>query len=91
MAMIAVWLKVEQERIVHDVEKAAEQLDGVDGEIALDFSSVQQINPSALAAISEFADVADDRGVKVVLRGVNVEIYKVLELVKLASRFSFVT
>jgi hypothetical protein len=41
MAMIAVWLKVEQERIVHDVEKAAEQLDGVDGEIALDFSSVQ--------------------------------------------------
>jgi hypothetical protein len=29
--------------------------------------------------------------VKVVLRGVNVGVYKVLKLVKLASRFSFVS
>ena len=31
------------------------------------------------------------KAVKVGLRGVNVEIYKVLKLVKLASRFSFLT
>ena len=33
--------------------------------------------------------IADEKGVKVVLRGVNVDVYKVLKLVKLASRFSF--
>lgn len=91
MTTIAVWLKVEQERIVHDLEKASERLDSADGEMALDFSSVQQITASALAAISELAAAADDRGVKVVLGGVNVEIYKVLKLVKLASRFPFVS
>ena len=35
--------------------------------------------------------MADDKGVKVVLRGVNVGVYKVLKLVKLTSRFSFVS
>ena len=35
------------------------------------------------------ADSADEKAVKVVLRGVNIDIYKVLKLAKLASRFSF--
>ena len=91
MATIAVWLKVDEERIVHALEEAAEKLDSVEGEVALDFSSVRRINPSALGAMAEFAGAASDKGIKVVLRGVNVEIYKVLKLVKLASRFSFVS
>ena len=33
--------------------------------------------------------MADDRAITIMLRGVNVEVYKVLKLVKLASRFSF--
>jgi hypothetical protein len=40
--------------------------------------------------MEEFADIADTNGVKVVLRGVDVSVYKVLKLVNLASRFSFV-
>ena len=40
--------------------------------------------------MEEFAGIADEKGVKVALRGVNVHVYKVLKLVKLASRFSFV-
>jgi anti-anti-sigma regulatory factor len=59
--------------------------------VALDFSSVQRIDAIALSAMAEFADIADSKGVKVVLRGVNVGVYKVLKLVKLASRFSFVS
>jgi len=90
MAMIAVWLKVDEERVVQALHDAADKLDSVEGELALDFSSVQRIDPNDLRAMAEFADMADNRSVKVVLRGVNLGIYKVLKLVKLASRFSFV-
>jgi anti-anti-sigma regulatory factor len=91
MAMIAVWLKIDEECVVQALEEAGEKLDSVEGEVALDFSSVRRINPSAIEAMSEFAGGADAVSVKVVLRGVNVEVYKVLKLVKLASRFSFVS
>ena len=36
------------------------------------------------------ARIADEKSVKVVLRGVSVDVYKVLKLVKLAHRFSLV-
>jgi anti-anti-sigma regulatory factor len=91
MAMIAVWLKIDEERVVQALHEAGERLDSVEGEVALDFSSVRRIDPSALRALEEFASIADKKGVKVVLRGVSVGVYKVLKLVKLGSRFSFVS
>jgi len=91
MAMIAVWLKIDEESIVRALQEAGEKLDSVEGEVALDFSSVRRIDPSAVRALEEFAGRADGKGVRVVLRGVNVGVYKVLKLVKLASRFSFVS
>jgi len=91
MAMIAVWLKIDEESVVHALQEAGEKLDTVDGEVTLDFSSVRRIDPSALRAMEVFAGLAEGKGVKVVLRGVNVGIYKVLKLVKLTSRFSFVS
>ena len=90
MATIAVWLKIDEERVVQALQEAAEKLDSVEGEVALDFSSVSRIDSSALRALEEFAELADAKGVKVVLHGVNVSVYKVLKLVKLTSRFSFV-
>ena len=90
MAVIAVWLHIDEERIVPALQEAQEKLDRVEGEVALDFSSVRRIDPGALRAMEQFADVADIKGVKVVLRGVDVGVYKVLKLVNLASRFSFV-
>ena len=39
--------------------------------------------------MEDFASTAESKGVKVVLCGVSVSIYKVLKLVNLASRFSF--
>jgi anti-anti-sigma regulatory factor len=91
MAMIAVWLKIDEESVVHALQEAGEKLDSVEGEVALDFSSVRRVDPSALRAMEEFAGLADEKAVKVVLRGVNVSVYKVLKLVKLTSRFSFVS
>jgi anti-anti-sigma regulatory factor len=90
MAMIAVWLKVDEERVVQALQEAGETLDSANGEVFLDFSFVHRIVPNALRAMEEFAGVADNKGVKVVLRGVNVDVYRVFKLVKLASRFSFV-
>jgi anti-anti-sigma regulatory factor len=90
MAMMAVWIKIDEEHIVRALQEAAEKLDNVESEVVLDFSSVHRIDPSAVRGMEEFAGIADDKGVKVALRGVNVDVYKVLKLVKLASRFSFV-
>jgi anti-anti-sigma regulatory factor len=89
VARIAVPFRVDGERLVHALQKACEQLDGADGEVVLDFSCVSRIDPSALGEMEKLADIADDKAVKVVLRGVNIDIYKVLKLVKLAPRFSF--
>ena len=90
MAMIAVWLKIDEDRVVEALKEAEGKLDGVEREVVLDFSSVRRIDPSAVREIEEFARIADGKGIEVALRGVNVGVYKVLKLVKLASRFSFV-
>jgi anti-anti-sigma regulatory factor len=91
VAMIAVWLKIDEERFVEALQAAGEKLNGVDGEVALDFSAVRRVDASAVRAMERFASIADDKHVKVVLHGVNVGVYKVLKLVKLGSRFSFVS
>ena len=90
MAMMAVWLKIDEERVVQALQEAGEKLDSTEGEVVLDFSSVRRIDPGVLRGMEAFAGIADGKGVKAVLRGVNVGVYKVLKLVKLASRFSFV-
>jgi anti-anti-sigma regulatory factor len=89
MTTFSVWPKVDGETIVQALQEAREKLDSAEGDVLLDFSSVRRIDPSALTAMEELAGIADDKAVKVVLRGVNVDIYKVLKLVKLTSRFSF--
>jgi anti-anti-sigma regulatory factor len=90
MAMIAVFLNIDNERLVPALQEAGEKLDSAEGEAVLDFSSVRRIDASALRAMEELARIADEKAVKVALRGVNVDVYKVLKLVKLTRRFSFV-
>jgi anti-anti-sigma regulatory factor len=89
MAMTAVWLKVDQDCVVHALTDAAGKLGSVDNEVVLDFSSVRRIDSSVLRVMEEFAGIADVKNVRVVLRGVSVDVYKVLKLVNLAARFSF--
>ena len=69
-------------------EQLIENLDLSYAEVVLDCSSVRRLEPSALRAMEKLAAQADEKSVKVVLRGVNVEVYKVLKLVKLAGRFA---
>lgn len=90
MAMTAVFLNIDDRRLVPALQEAGEKLDSTQGETALDFSSVRRIDSSALRALEEFARLAEEKAVKVVLRGVNVDVYKVLKLMKMTRRFSFV-
>ena len=91
MTTFSVWPKADGETIVQALQEAREKLDSAEGDVLLDFSSVRRIDPRALRAMEELASLADHNGVKVVLRGINVSVYKVLKLVRLTSRFSFVS
>jgi anti-anti-sigma regulatory factor len=89
--MNAVWQNVDGERVVPALQWACETLDGAGGELLLDFSLVSRMDASAIRAMEKLAALADAIAVKVVLRGVHVDVYKVLKLTKLAPRFSFVS
>jgi len=91
MATIAAWVKIDEARAVEELQEAGEKLDGAEGEVMLDFSSLRRIDPGVLEAMEAFANKADEKAVRVVLRGVSVDVYKVLKLVRLSSRFSFAT
>jgi anti-anti-sigma regulatory factor len=90
MPVNAVWLKIDGERVARALQEALKKLDGIGGEVVLDFSSVHRIDTSALKAMENFAASVDGK-VKVALQGMNVDVYKVLKLIKLAPRFSFLT
>jgi anti-anti-sigma regulatory factor len=91
MPMNAVWLKIDGDSVARALQEASEKLDGAGGEVVLDFSAVHRIDPRVLRAMESLAGTAADKSAKIVLRGVNVDIYKVLKLAKLAPRFSFLT
>jgi anti-anti-sigma regulatory factor len=90
MAMIAVFLNIDEMRVIPALREAGEKMDGTEGEAVLDFSSVLRIDSGAVRAMEDLVRLADQKTVKVVLRGVNVDVYKVLKLVKLSRRFTFV-
>lgn len=91
MPMNTMWLEIDGDRVVLALQEALGKLDGAGGEMVLDFSSVHRIDPSALRAMETLVSTADAKVAKILLRGVNVHVYKVLKLMKLAPRFSFLT
>jgi anti-anti-sigma regulatory factor len=89
MAMTAVFHNIDETRVVGALRDVADKLDGTEGETVLEFSSVSRIDAEAVRALEELARMADAKKVKIVLRGVHVDVYKVLKLTKLTRRFSF--
>lgn len=89
MTASAVSLHMDPDHLVQSLQEAIAQLDHAGGEVVLDFSSVQRIDPSALEAMENLAGMAEGKARRLVLQDVNVAVYKVLKLAKLASRFSF--
>ena len=92
MTTNAEWIKINPERILHALQhEAADKVNSARGEVILDFSSVLRIDSDGAGALEQLAGLAEEKSVKVVLRAVNVDIYKVLKLLKLTQRFSFLT
>jgi anti-anti-sigma regulatory factor len=87
---IAVLRKVDNESVSSVLQECEKSLKRAQGEVVIDFSSVGRLDGSSLRSLAEFANKAETASVKVILRGVNVDVYKVLVLMKLSSRFSFV-
>jgi anti-anti-sigma regulatory factor len=73
------------------IQQAVDKLNSGEKDVILDFSSVPRIDGNAVSAIEELAALADEKSVKVVLRAVNVDVYRVLKLLKLTQRFTFLT
>jgi anti-anti-sigma regulatory factor len=90
MSMTVVLLKIDEERIVQALQETVDKLDSVEDELVLDFTSVRRIGSRALRGMEDFASTAENKGVRVVLCGVSIGVYKVLKLVNLSPRFSFV-
>lgn len=89
MTMTAECIAIEKGRAVLALEEALPKLDAADGEMVLDLSSLQRMDASDLRALEALAAAAEKKTVKLALRGVSIEVYKVLKLMKLAPRFSF--
>jgi anti-anti-sigma regulatory factor len=70
-------------------ESLQRALEGAGESLVLDFSSIARVDASALRALEKLADEAAAKNIEVVLRGVNVDVYKVLKLARLTRRFSF--
>ena len=59
-------------------------------EVLLDFFLAQSLDPAGIRALEELAGAADIEHAKIVLRGVNIEMYKVLKLAGLSDKFTFI-
>lgn len=89
MAAIAERHEISEKRVVPALEDALQKLDTADHEMVLDFSSLRRVDARAIRELESLAAAAEGKGVKIVLRGTSTEVYKVLKLMKLAPRFSF--
>jgi anti-anti-sigma regulatory factor len=90
MATNVVAFKIEGEQVSAALKIAREQLGSANGELVLDFSNVKRLDAAGLKAMEELVATAEGKAVKLVLQGANVDVYKVLKLVKLAARVSVV-
>ena len=82
-------MTIDSKQVVQSLQEAVEKVNSAEGEVVLDFSSMSSLDTNAAGALERLIDRADQRSVKVALRGVNMDIYKVLTLLSLTQRFSF--
>lgn len=81
-------LVVDQERLVTNLDQAGESLHS-EQELALDFTGVAKLDSPGLRAIENLVHRAKEKNVKVVLRGVNVSVYKTLKLARVTQHLFF--
>jgi len=80
---------LDEKQLVPVLQDLGQKLDRAGTELVLDFSVVHWIDSQAVRAIDELGQKADEKSIRIILRNVNVDVYKVLKLVRLTPRFSF--
>jgi anti-anti-sigma regulatory factor len=73
------------------IQEAVEKVNRGESEVVLDFSAVRRIDSTEVGALEDLASLAGGKSVTVVLRAVNADVYRVLKMLKLTDRFTFVT
>jgi anti-anti-sigma regulatory factor len=91
MTTNATWIQVDPQRMQAFRDEAIARLTRAAGEVVLDFSSVKRIDTNGVRALEELAGRADEKSINLVLRAVNMDVYRVLKLLKLAQRFTILT
>lgn len=89
MASKAVSVHKDNESVLAVLQDALKSLDRAEGEVVVDFSSVHRVDPAVLSTIEELVNKTEQKKLKLVLRGVDVDVYKVLKLVRLTPRLTF--
>ena len=89
MARNSVCVNVNGQDVTRALQSAVDQRDDPGSELVLDFSSVKRLDPGAIRALEGLACKVNGDASKIALRGVNVDVYKVLKLSELSTRFSF--
>lgn len=86
---ISVLVKLEAHNAGPALEAECQRLDGGPGEAIIDLSALGRIDAGAVAGLEAFVRTAESKSVQVIFTGVNVDVYRVLKLVKLAAKVSF--
>src|SRR5262249_26318103 len=68
---------------------AADRIDSACGELYLDFTPVRRVAAGELRDLTALVTLAENKAIPVVLGSVNVDVYRVLKLMKLAPRIEF--
>jgi anti-anti-sigma factor len=88
MATGAAAVEIDATCVATALQEVLRNLETAETEIMLDFSAVHRMDASALRALQQLADAAEEKKIKVVLRGISAEVYRVLRLLDAAQRFS---
>ena len=91
MTPVAEWIKINETSVAADLDAAREKLNGADSELVLDWIAVPRIDTAGLTALEKLASAAGDKKIKLVFRGLNIDIYRVLKLANLSGRFTLLT
>lgn len=82
--------KLQPGHIAEGLREAGKTLSETHGAVVLDFSDVRRVAPEDLQALEKLAEQETPGSGSLTLRAVSVDVYKVLKLSRLASRFSLV-
>ncbi len=82
-------LKFEEGQIAAALQQVVQNLGS--GEIVLDFTAVQRMDSDEMRTLEELAKAATEKRIGVVLRRLDVDLYKSIKLMKPGTRFSFDT